>query len=129
MERWDMIPFQRRIFLKIIRLLSIACAILICISCSIRMDDLENAKIYTTIYPINYITTYLYSDYSEISSIYPKDSDPATYKLNDAQYNNYSKADLKKKKKKLYESLRKEYQKYLDYQKEYYKYNFKLRLK
>ena len=41
----------------------------------------------------------------------------------------YSKDDLRYKKKKLYESLRKEYQKYLDYQKEYYKYNFKLRLK
>ena len=42
---------------------------------------------------------------------------------------NYSQDDLRYKKRKLYESLRSEYQKYLDYQKEYYKYNFKLRLK
>ena len=42
---------------------------------------------------------------------------------------NYSKDDLLYKKKKLYESLRNEYQKYLDYQKEYYKYNFQLKLK
>ena len=41
----------------------------------------------------------------------------------------YSREDLLYKKRKLYESLRREYQKYLDYQKEYYKYNFTLKLK
>jgi len=42
---------------------------------------------------------------------------------------NYTRDDLRYRKKSLYEYLRKEYQKYLDYEKEYYKYNFKLKLK
>ena len=42
---------------------------------------------------------------------------------------NYTRDDLRYKKRKLYEYLKKEYQKYLDYQKEYYKYNFQLKLK
>lgn len=63
-------------------------------SCSIKKDDLENAVIYTTVYPINYLTKYLYSDYGNISSIYPKDCDIDNYKLTDKQLNNYAKADL-----------------------------------
>ena len=41
----------------------------------------------------------------------------------------YTRDNLKYKKKKLYEYLKKEYQKYLDYQKAYYKYNLNLKLK
>jgi len=41
----------------------------------------------------------------------------------------YTKEDLKYYKKKLLETLKREYQKYLDYQKEYYKYNYELKLK
>ena len=67
---------------------------LLLMGCSFKNDDLEGATIYTTIYPINYITNYLYSDYGTISSIYPIDSDPSTYKLNDKQYKNYSKGNL-----------------------------------
>ncbi len=67
---------------------------LVCMACSINGEDLEGATIYTTIYPINYVTNYLYSEYGTISSIYPVDSDPNTYKLNDKQYKTYSKGDL-----------------------------------
>ena len=63
-------------------------------SCSIKKDDLENAVIYTTVYPINYLTKYLYNDYGNISSIYPKDCDLDNYKLTSKQINNYAKADL-----------------------------------
>ena len=63
-------------------------------SCSIKKDDLENALIYTTVYPINYLTKYLYNDYGNISSIYPKDCDVDNYKLTNKQINNYAKADL-----------------------------------
>ena len=63
-------------------------------SCSIKKDDLENATIYTTISPINYLTKYLYNGYGNISSIYPEDCDVENYKLTDKQLNNYAKADL-----------------------------------
>lgn len=63
-------------------------------SCSIKKDDLENADIYTTTYPINYLTEYLYGEYANINSIYPKDCDLETFKLTDKQVKNYAKADL-----------------------------------
>ena len=68
--------------------------ILFASSCSLKKDDLENAVIYTTVYPINYLTKYLYSDYGNITSIYPKDADLNNYKLTDKRLANYAKADL-----------------------------------
>lgn len=69
-------------------------AIMFTSSCSLTKDDLENATIYTTVYPINYLANYLYSDYGNISSIYPKDCDLSTYSLTKKQIDNYAKADL-----------------------------------
>lgn len=63
-------------------------------SCSIQTDDLEGATIYTTVYPINFLTEYLYKDYATISSIYPVDCDLNTYSLTKKQIKNYAKADL-----------------------------------
>lgn len=63
-------------------------------SCSLQKDDLEGATVYTTVYPINFLTNYLYKDHATISSIYPTDCDIETYKLTDKQIKNYAKADL-----------------------------------
>lgn len=63
-------------------------------SCSLKTDDLEGATIYTTVYPINFLTNYLYKDYATIASIYPADCDINTYKLTDKQVKNYAKGDL-----------------------------------
>lgn len=63
-------------------------------SCTIKTDKLDGATIYTTTYPINYITKYLYEDYGKIASIYPKDINVNEYKLTKKQLNNYSKGDL-----------------------------------
>lgn len=63
-------------------------------SCSLQKDDLEGATIYTTVYPINFLTNYLYSEHGIISSIYPSDADYNTYKLTDKQVKNYAKGDL-----------------------------------
>jgi len=63
-------------------------------SCTLKTDDLEGATIYTTVYPINFLTNYLYKDYATISSIYPIDCDIETYELTKKQIKNYAKADL-----------------------------------
>ncbi len=68
--------------------------IILCCSCSLKKDKLENAVIYTTVYPIDYLTKYLYSDYAEITSIYPKDKNIKEYSMTEKQLNDYSKADL-----------------------------------
>lgn len=63
-------------------------------SCSIKKDDLEGATIYTTVYPIKYITNYLYGPYSTINSIYPKDCDLNSFKLTKKQIEYYADSNL-----------------------------------
>ena len=59
-----------------------------------KRDNLENIKITTTSYPIQYITEQLYGDYSTIESIYPLGVDIKNYKLTDKQIKDYSKSSI-----------------------------------
>lgn len=68
-----------------------------------KRDTMENINIYTTIYPIEYITERLYGNYSKINSIYPNgvniqldkdDINNNLYTLTEKQLTDYSKADL-----------------------------------
>ena len=63
-------------------------------SCTITKDNLENAKIYTTTYPIKYLTQYLYSTYAEIESIYPVDADINSYTLSKKQLKEFASGDI-----------------------------------
>lgn len=99
MENMDMTLFHKKekkmkkskIMKKILLLMIVILSIT---SCAIKTDDLEDATIYTTVYPINYITNYLYKDHGNIESIYPKDCDLNKYKLTEKQIKNYAKSDL-----------------------------------
>ena len=62
--------------------------------CSLTKDSLEDATIYTTVYPIEYLTEFLYSDYAEIDSIYPNEADVASYELTEKQLKEYARGDL-----------------------------------
>lgn len=56
---------------------------------------MEGASIYTTVYPVEYITDRLYGNNSSIKSIYPNGVDPFTYpNLTEKQLNDYSEANL-----------------------------------
>lgn len=59
-----------------------------------KADDFEDITIYTTVYPIEYITKYLYGDYSEINSIYPDGINVNTYELTNKQIKDYSNMNL-----------------------------------
>lgn len=50
--------------------------------------------IYTTAYPIQYITNYLYGKNSTINSIYPNSVNINTYKLTEKQIQDYSKCNI-----------------------------------
>lgn len=50
-------------------------------------------KTYTTLYPIKYAADYLYSDYSEVLSIYPNETVIKDYKLTDKQEKKYSECE------------------------------------
>lgn len=59
-----------------------------------KSDVMDDINIYTTIYPVNYLITYLYGDNSTIRSVYPSGSDVNNYELSDKKLNDYSKSDL-----------------------------------
>lgn len=59
-----------------------------------KKDNLDGINIYTTVYPIEYITTKLYGEHSTINSIYPDDVNIDEYELNDKQIKDYSSGDM-----------------------------------
>ncbi len=68
--------------------------VLLLISGCFKRDNLEDIDIFTTIYPIEYITNRLYKDHSNISSIYPDGIIVDKYTLTDKQIKDYSKSKL-----------------------------------
>ena len=58
--------------------------------CALRRDTMENITIYTSSYPIEYITNSLYGKYSKVESIYPYGINNNTYELTDEQIKLYS---------------------------------------
>ena len=59
-----------------------------------KRDNLEGIDIYTTVYPIEYITRRLYQENSNIYSIYPDGIIVDNYTLTDKQIKDYSKSSL-----------------------------------
>lgn len=59
-----------------------------------KKDNLENIEIMTTVYPIEFVTNYLYGEHSIVNSIYPDGINTYTYKLSEKQLNDYSKKKL-----------------------------------
>ena len=80
---------KKKIFLIIISLFLLT-------GCKFNLnnDNMKDIKIYTTIYPIKYLISSLYGDYSTINSIYPSGVDPKKFELSDKKLTEYSKTDL-----------------------------------
>jgi len=78
---------------KIIKICSLL-LVIICISGCLKEDKLTNENVYTTIYPIKYLTEYLYGEEKNISSIYPNGADVSKYELTSKQKETYSKGAL-----------------------------------
>lgn len=72
------------------KILIILSLLLLSSGCSIASNDMENIIIYTTTYPIEYITNELYKDHGRIFSIYPNE----IIELSDKLLTDYSESDL-----------------------------------
>lgn len=81
---------MKKIFLNSLIILILSFALSGCF----KRDTMEGITVYTTIYPIEYITSILYGTYAEIYSIYPSNIDVEGYRLTDKQYSDYSKGGL-----------------------------------
>lgn len=57
-------------------------------------DSMEDIDIYTSSYPIEYVTSELYSDYSTIYNMYPQGINPYNYKFTGKQISDYGNSDL-----------------------------------
>lgn len=63
-------------------------------SIDLKATDMSKIKVYTGLYPIEYITKYLYGTKGNVKSIYPLNNDYLSYQLNNKLLKDYSKADL-----------------------------------
>ncbi len=80
--------------MKKVKIISLLLSLFFLCGCTKGNGNLDNAMIYTTIYPVSYITSYLYGDNSTVSSIYPVDVDINNYQLTEKQIDDYAKGDL-----------------------------------
>ena len=78
---------------KFIKLLCLGLALVFISGCESK-DSMEDITIYTSIYPIEYITKALYGEHANIVSFYPNDVNPYEYKLTAKQIKDYSSSDL-----------------------------------
>lgn len=78
---------------KVISILMIGILCIINSAC-LKRDSLEDIDIYTSNYSISYIVERLYGKHSTVYNIYPDGVDVYSYKLNDKQIRDYSKASL-----------------------------------
>ncbi len=92
---------------------------LICLMTACKQDNFEGIDIYTTVYPMEYITEYLYGEHSNINSIYPSGVDVFTYELNEQQIKDYSSTTLY-----IFNGTNSE----KDYVAKFFKYNKKLKI-
>ncbi len=85
---------KRRINMKKIATILLTLTMIISTSGCLKRDNLEDIDIYTTSYPIEYITERLYGDHSTVRSIYPDGIIIDQYELTDKQIKDYSNASL-----------------------------------
>lgn len=78
--------------MKKIKLILLTILVLACSAC-VNKKTIENSDIRVSIYPVEYITNYLFGKHSKISSIYP-DSMDNNYEISDKLLKDYSSANL-----------------------------------
>ncbi len=74
------------------RILITILSILLLSACSIT-DEFNDEYVYVTMYPIEYATKELYSDYASISSVYPNDS-TSSYEVTSKKEEKYAKGEI-----------------------------------
>ena len=81
--------------MKKIKLLVLLLGVFVLLSgCSFTKDSMEGITIYTTIYPVKYLISSLYGEYSTIYSIYPSGIEPSEYELSEKKMREYAHSDL-----------------------------------
>lgn len=77
---------------RLIKIMGLVLVIMLFSGCS--NDSMDNITIYTSVYPIEYVTKELYGSHAKIYNMYPQGIDPFEYKLTSKQINDYGTSDL-----------------------------------
>ena len=77
---------------KIFKLLGLVIVMLLFSGCA--NDSMDNITIYTSVYPIEFVTNELYGKHAKVYNMYPQGINPYTYNLTNKQINDYSNSDL-----------------------------------
>ena len=77
---------------RLIKIMGLVLVIMLFSGCS--NDSMDNITIYTSVYPIQYVTEEIYGSHAKIYNIYPQGIVPYNYKLTDKQISDYSDSDL-----------------------------------
>ncbi len=80
--------------MKKITKISVLVLIILGLSSCFKSDKLNNNNVYTTIYPIEFLTNYLYGEEKNVISIYPSGADITTYELTNKQKETYQNGAL-----------------------------------
>lgn len=80
--------------MKKIKILTIALLSVFLLTGCFKRDNLDDITIYTTTYPIEYLTKYIYGYNSNVLSIYPKETNPREYTLTDKKIKEYANSDM-----------------------------------
>lgn len=75
------------------KLFIVLASILLISGCG-KDGKIADSLVYTTTYPIEYATFYMFKDYGDIRSIYPNGADISTYELSDKKNDLFSKSDI-----------------------------------
>lgn len=82
---------------KRIKILLILTFMIICTGCESTLlgkDSMNDISIYTSLYPIEYVTKQLYGSNAKISNMYPAGTNPYKYKFTKKQIEDFGNADL-----------------------------------
>ena len=80
--------------MKKTKILTIALLSVFLLTGCFKRDNLDDITIYTTTYPIEYLTKYIYGYNSNVLSIYPKGTNPREYTLTDKKIKEYANSDM-----------------------------------
>ena len=77
---------------RFIKILSLVTFLFILTGC--KSDSMDDITIYTSVYPIEFVTDKLYGEYADIYNMYPQGINPYEYNFTDKQITNYADSDL-----------------------------------
>ncbi|MFA5602243.1 MAG: metal ABC transporter substrate-binding protein [Bacilli bacterium] len=78
---------------KYFKLLMISSLVFITSGC-FKTDSMDDIEIYTSVYPVEFITSSIYGDHADVNSIYPDGIVVNSYELTDKLISDYSEGDL-----------------------------------